>query len=249
MSRAAYSLLSDLVPNGGSRSVPDEVIFMSLQAETTSLAARSAVTYGLAVPTFALARVRLEQCIVFSFLAHVPKLEGWDRYVADIAASAFEVKAKAEARTRPSTRTRPHLHEEIQDLEASAYIDKSGKFKRTWTKLSVREMAKRRDMQARILPIPWNLTDEYWDFYPLTSLAVHGASETMLWNSQLHEPHVGAGTRYPYMLPWRARHIMAAIARYDIIQAFETLASLSGPSATDLDRLLKQYDEAANKEG
>ncbi len=135
VSRTAHSLLKDYVPNGSSRSPLDDIVVaMSLQAEATSLAVRSAVTHGLGVPSFALTRVRLEQCIAFSFLAHVPKEEGWNRYLADSQASMFEVAAVAKHRGRLTTRLRPNLPDEITHLKASAYLDKNQRFKRTWTK-------------------------------------------------------------------------------------------------------------------
>ena len=52
------------------------------------------------------------------------------------------------------------------------------------------------------------------------------------------------------MRPWewtacqRARWAAAALARYDVIQAFEALAMLGTHSPSGLDDLLKQYDDA-----
>jgi hypothetical protein len=249
VSRGAYSLLHDIVPNEGPSDI-DELLFipLSLDAEATSVAARLVLTYNLAVAAFALLRVRLEQCIICSYLIHNGGPDLLRKYWADGPAALYEVFAKAEDHAHPSTKTRPRLREELKESYADlgGYIDDDGNYKRRWTKLKLRQMAERRDKQVRdTTPFPWLLTDEYWRLYPLASLAVHGVSAMMNGSSELHHPDAGSSELYPYMLPWQARGAAAAIARYDLIQTYETLCRLGEAPTQDIAVLLEQYNSAA----
>jgi hypothetical protein len=53
----------------------------------------------------------------------------------------------------------------------------------------------------------------------------------------LHAPYAESPDRYPYMLPFQARGAAAAVAPYDLIQAYETLTRLDAASALDVDAL------------
>src|SRR5215813_12916877 len=93
ISARAFDLLETLIqPEIVDRnSLARRVIYdLSLHAEATSIAARVALTYSLSVPAFALARVRLEQCIVASFLIHAPEDEGMSRYLFHIPIQLFK---------------------------------------------------------------------------------------------------------------------------------------------------------------
>lgn len=249
VSRYAYSLLSDfrqLEIDDLNRPDRAFTIRMSLQAEGTSLAMRSALTHGLAVPALALLRVRLEQCVVSSFLSHLPPEDGWKMYIADVRAADFEVNTKMQDMAKLSQMRRPSLDDEVRALGEGAYIDKGGKFKRRWTDLSLENMAQRRDEKAvSRSPFPWQLAAEYWYVYPVGSLAIHGACKATFWNIQLHEPDLGSGQQYPYLIPPRAQHWAAALARYDAVQAWETLATVTTPSVHQGEKLLALYDAAS----
>ena len=215
---------------------------LSVNAEATSLAARVAATHSLAVPAFALARVRLEQCIISSFLIHAPQEEGIRRYLGHQPVQMNTVFKKYKSHFQTGW-DMANLEKDAHEAQARF---KDSRFKRVWTPLELPEMAARRDALAKeISPLPWKLADEYWSLYPLTSLAVHGASETVLWQGEFHEPELGSGLRYPYMLPERARWIMSAVARLDLIQAYETLSRLEGASENSIKPLMDAYRGAA----
>ena len=112
--------------------------------------------------------------------------------------------------------------------------------------MSLVNMAKRRDEAASRSPLPWKLQDEYWSVYPLASLAVHGASQGLFWNIQLHQPTLGSGQRYPYLIPSRARAWAAALARYDSVQSWEALNFLTTPSIQEAVSLVALYDSASH---
>src|SRR5262249_24839224 len=98
ISTRAFDLLETLIqPEIVDRnSLARRVIYdLSLHAEATSIAARVALTYSLSVPAFALARVRLEQCIVASILIHAPEDEGMSRYHFHIPITVVQGRAKA----------------------------------------------------------------------------------------------------------------------------------------------------------
>jgi hypothetical protein len=195
------------------------VYALSVNAEATSLAARLAVTYSLVMPAFALARVRLEQCIVASFLVHAPHEEGMSRYLQHLPIQAFEIarKFKQYFESDEDLSVLERVAADAQRRLAQEHF-REGRFERTWSPLKLFEMAQRRDALA--LPeshIPWKLEAEYWQLYPLMSLAVHGASQTALWAREFHTPSLGSSDQYPYTLPSEARAIADAVARYDVI--------------------------------
>lgn len=97
-------------------------------------------------------------------------------------------------------------------------------------------------------PLPWRFENEYWHWYPLTSLFVHGASEVVYEQGEFHAPEVGSRDRYPYSLPKRARGIMSAVAKLDLVQAYETLSYLSGASFETIQSLVDSHQREAARD-
>ena len=122
VSRAAFALLRDFDNCEIDLKDPNRsfIVSMSLQAEATSIAVRSALTNGLAVAALALLRTRLEQCVISSFLVYVPSDEGWGKYIRDVNAAAFEVTATFQDKARPSRKKRATLDEEVAELGEGA---------------------------------------------------------------------------------------------------------------------------------
>jgi hypothetical protein len=221
---------------------------LSVMAETTSICMQFAVSHSLQVPAFALTRVRLEQCIVSSFLIHAPEEEGMRRYLNHLPIQMYDVAKKRGPHFGfgAVTASVERQAREAQQVLAPRGEFKDGRFERTWSRLKLWEMAKQRDALAKnSSPLPWPLEDEYWRLYPLTSLFVHGASETVVELGELHEPELGSGKHYPYMVPRRAREIMGAVAKLDLIQAYETLSRLDGGSLRTIQPLVEAYRRQA----
>jgi hypothetical protein len=254
ISAKAFSLIEHLKRPEASDydSLSSEVFFdLSVIAEATSICVRFAVSHSLQVPAFALTRVRLEQCIVSSFLIHAPEEEGIRRYLDHLPIQMYDVAKKRESQfgSGAVTASLERRAREAQQVLGPRGEFKEGRFERTWSRLKLWEMAKQRDALAKnTSPLPWPLEDEYWSLYPLTSLFVHGASETVVELGNLHEPELGSGKHYPYMVPRRAREIMRAVAKLDLIQAYETLNRLDGASLRTIEPLVEAYKrEAARK--
>lgn len=143
---------------------------LSVNAEATSLAARVAATHSLAVPAFALARVRLEQCIISSFLIHAPQEQGIRRYLGHQPVRMNTVFKKHESHFQTGW--------DMANLEKDAHLAqarfKDSRFKREWTPLLLPEMAERHDALAKeVSPLPWKLADEYWGLYPIASVLIN----------------------------------------------------------------------------
>jgi len=247
ISTRAFDLLETLIqPEIVDRnSLARRVIYdLSLHAEATSIAARVALTYSLSVPAFALARVRLEQCIVASFLIHAPEDEGMSRYLFHIPIQLFKAVQKHEKhfQTDKDLSFLEQRAAEAQQALVGAQF-REAKFERHWTQLELSKMAEQRDVIAAAkLGIPWRLEDDYWKFYPLASLAVHSAGDAMLFAGGMHEPELFSGQKYPYTQPDRARALAGAVARYDVIQCAEALARLGIAKLADVLPLIERHD-------
>jgi hypothetical protein len=254
ISTAAFSLVENLARPELTDydSLAHRTIFdLSVVAETTSICMRFAITHSLAVPAFALTRVRLEQCIISSFLVHAPPQEGMRPYHEHQPIQMSEVFKKFQRYFAPGSDTTvldQQAREALQQLNPLGEF-KDGQFKRTWTTLELRELAQRRDTLAiNTSPLPWRLEDEYWQWYPLTSLFVHGASEVVYEQGEFHSPELGSRERYPYTLPGRARAIMGAVVKLDLIQAYETLSYLGGASLMTIQPLVESYQREAARD-
>jgi Family of unknown function (DUF5677) len=230
-------------------SVAKRVIFdLTLHAETTSIAARTAISYNLDVPAYALGRVRLEQCIVASFLIHAREEDGIKPYLDHQPIQLYDLVRKHEAHFKAGRDLkflREQANEAQERLSQGEFLQ--GKFMRTWTPLRLYELAERRDDLAPAA-LPWKLEDAYWSFYPLASLAVHGASEATLWAGQSHEPSFGPGECYLYFPPPYARYVARIIAEVDLVQCYEALTYLDSADATELAGLLGRYEKELQRD-
>jgi hypothetical protein len=253
ISAAAFSLLDHLTPPELTNydSLAQRTIFdLSVIAETTSICARFAITHSLVVPAFALTRVRLEQCIISSFLIHAPRAEGMGPYHEHQPIQLSEVYKKFKRYFEAdfdTSKLDERAREALRKLDPQGQFSE-GRFKRNWTPLELKELAKRRDALAMdTSPLPWRLEDEYWRLYPFASLFVHTASEVVYEQREFHEPDFGTGERYPYTLPWLARGIMSAVVMLDIVQAYETLSYLKGASLESVQSLIESYQHESVK--
>lgn len=246
VSARAFDLLDGLSkPETVDRdSLARRVIYdLSLLAESTSIATRVALTYSLLVPAFALARCRLEQCIVSSFLNHASEEEGMSPYLAHIPIQLYQAAQKQQTHFQGGTDL-ASLKKQAEEAQRHLVGERfrEGKYERHWTQLELSKMAEQRDAVAEDkLGIPWRLADDYWKFYPLGSLAVHSAGESMLWIGEMHEPSLNSAQKYPYMLPARARALAGLVARCDVIQCAE--ASYYGfDRCPDILPLIERHD-------
>jgi hypothetical protein len=196
------------------------------QARTTSFAIGLNVSWVLLQPAFALCRVRLEQTIVTSFLLHEDVNEGLKRFILHTRVSDF--------RSMKLAKENPKLAQnltkfEIDDLKAKAAVAQEkldpsftlegGKFERSWTKLDLRSMAKRRDdlatngkrLQKQSLEL------QYISFYVQASSIVHADCSSI---SHHFLDYFPGPDGKPVLMPppSLANSIAAATANYDILE-------------------------------
>ena len=228
---------------GFSRPVQYLFLRIAYQAETTSVALRHANSWALNLPAFALTRVRLEQAIVCSYLIHEDESLGLRPFMAHIPIG--EHRGVVAAMEDPDLA--PHLASQVNpDTTLSRAVDAQreldpdfdvadDKLSRSWTKLDLRSMARRRDeLVARIDPRPGNrLEAHHVSIYKVASSVVHADGSSLSFRFM---DGIAIDGEPPVLmaLPSWAVVVAASTAHYDILQVSEILDYLGCASKTDL---------------
>ncbi len=228
---------------------------MAYQAKTTSLAIRLNTSWALILPAFALTRVRLEQTIVCSYLIHEKQSIGLSRFVEFISIGHY----KATKLVMEDASLAKHLsHIDLGVLATAATESQkkftpgssvtNDKFERSWTKLDLRSMAKRRDSlvndSSSVLKQP--LEREYITIYKESSSVVH-ADCSSLSVSFLDLFKTPSGQPVLMAVPSWALIVCATTSHYDILQCYEILKWLGISAEENYQDLMGQWLKARDK--
>lgn len=240
LSSRAYGLLAQHWPSSSDVPTAELVRDFAVHSEATSLAMRASLTHNYSIAAASLLRVRLEQCIVLSFLVHSDWNDGWGPYLAHIDVQQYEFARKlAKVRSDPSDLTALRTTSERAQKEFSLLQSR-------WNRPPLSDLARRRDEAAGSRRcLPWTLEKEYFETYPICSFAVHTSASVLYRATELHRPTLDAEQQYPYIIPDHARWMACALARYDMIQCFDSLAAQSAVPEQEFARLLGAYSDAA----
>jgi hypothetical protein len=203
-----------------------------LQAQVASRAVYSLLAGNSHLPALALARVRLEQTIVCSYLVHEQPAAALKPYASFVPISEF----RSATRLLADQTMAPHVQGQLdiaalRDKALAAQLDidpgfdiTRGKVQAKWTKLDLASMATRRDDLARssgwlLSAIP--LAPVYTALYRTASCVVHPDA------SALGLPFVGVlsggdGATLPAPIFWAAS-TTAYLATLDVLQCYEVL--------------------------
>jgi Family of unknown function (DUF5677) len=256
LSTKSFGLFDKLVNENWSqlsRTVHHLFLRMAYQAKTTSIAIRLDNSWALFLPALALTRVRLEQTIVCSYLIHEEESKALRPFVAYIPIAHHKSMRIAMEDSSMAV----HLgHIDLHSLESEAakaqeeftpgFSLENDKFERSWTKLDLRSMAKRRDAlvigSAYRLKHP--LEPDYISVYKQASSIVHADCSSLsfafldLFSASPSEPPVLMA------VPSWAVMVSAFTAHYDILQCYEILKWLGIKAEEDFKDLIDQWSSA-----
>ena len=204
-------------------------------AETTSFSIRLLTSWALALPALALARTRLEQTIVCSYLVHEDQLLGLEPFVKHIP--VLDYLNTHAAASDPGIAARLD-QVDLSGIQAEAIAAQESitpgfdiehdKLHRKWTKLDLRAMTKRRDeLTANQSPLSKDSLELYYvSLYKTASSIVHSDCSAL---SHRYLNLFSAGLDGPAVLmplPSWSTMVVAFTSHFDIIQVFEVLSRL-----------------------
>lgn len=259
VSEKSFAILDDRTNAGWQRLArPVHHLFIRIgyQAKTTSLATRLTNSWALSLPALALVRVRLEQTIICSFLIHEEEESGLRPFVSYIPISHHKgLKAALEdpklsaqlAGLFDVGRSEAEALKAQQELTPGFSLD-SDKFQRSWTKLDLHSMARRRDalVVSKSALENESLEREYLSFYKVASSIVHADCSSLSY--AFLDIFQGPGTQPVLMaIPSWALTVAAATAHYDLLQCFEILQWLGIDAEADYEALFRQWIAARDR--
>jgi len=258
LSEKAFTLFDRLInENWSLLSRPVHHLFLRIayQAKTTSLAIRINNSWALSLPAFALTRVRLEQTIICSYLIHEEESIGLSPFVEYIPIGHY----RATRVVLEDASLAEHLsHIDLNALETAAtesqnkftpgFSITNDKFERSWTKLDLRSMAKRRDLLVNRSSsvLKHSLEREYITIYKEASSVVHADSSSLsfsfldLFKSPSGQPVLMA-------VPSWALIVSATTSHYDILQCYEILRWIGISAGQEYQDLMGQWIKARDK--
>lgn len=231
--------------------------------QSTSFAIRVLTSWGAFIPAVALARVRVEQLIVSSYLIHEQQEVGLKPFLQFMpighyhaSTSAFSDPLIASLFDAEQVQSELHARAVAAQTELKPGFDATtDKFERKWTKLDLRSMAHRRDVLAagknRLSSLP--LERQYLGLYKEASSAVHSDVDTLTPAFMDIYPVGVNGEPVLMANPKWADLVVSLNAAYDIIQAYEVL-SYAGIECLDyfsqmLDDWVAARDRLAGQQG
>jgi hypothetical protein len=215
-------------------------------AQSTSWSIRLLTSWEATLPAVALARVRLEQVILCSYLIHEETHVALRPYLNHLQIEQFLNNKEAIKNPTLKPQLDPKAHEELQKaaIEAKKKIDASydgspeSLNRSKWTRLDLLSMAKRRDVLTKGSPNichhPLELS--YLAFYRDFSSLVHSGgmalSPEFLAMVQIDEKNCFLAPR-----PVWSRYLMMVLATWDILQVFELLTNMQMTCEKELKEL------------
>ena len=223
-------------------------------AEATSLAIRVCASWTLTIPAIAMARVRLEQAIVCSYLSHEQESLGLSPYIAYIKIGRHR-RLKA-ALAYPGMAELLPAHIDAQSLEREAkqaqeevfeqsFNYEDGRLVRKWTPLDLLSMAKKRDRMASEgeQALKEDLAGDYMSLYNQSSAVVHAECSSL--TPEFLDIFAVPGSQPVLMaLPQWTFIILAFVARYDVLQCYEVLSYLDINANDEYVELWKRWAAA-----
>lgn len=228
---------------------------MFFQADATSLAIRLINSWAFNLPALALARVRLEQTIICSYIVHEDKSEALKKFIYYSSVQRYKFMETAlEDESLKTYLQHFNNYEKLKETAIEAQkrltpgfsID-DDKFERKWTKLDLRSMAKRRDSLAPDEPLFKHFLErEYISLYKIASAVVHADCESLS-NSFMDFFPSPSGRPVLMPIPAYALFVASSTAHYDILQCYEILNWLEIPIGQEYHNLMKEFLEAGDK--
>lgn len=202
---------------------------MLAAGESTSLAVRRLAQNHLHIPAIALARVRLEQTIICSYLVHEAPERGLQPYALHVPVQHYHSASDVlrDPHLRDAARAQLDLGDlERRAIEATQQIDPdfdpaTGTLKRKWTTLDLYSMAIRRDQLATsqgslLAALPLALT--HTALYRPASAVVHSDASSYSWPFTLANRPDPAGVNPAVFWPFA---VLAYVATCDVTQCME----------------------------
>lgn len=228
---------------------------MAYQAKTTSLSARLANSWAMSLPALALLRVRLEQLIVCSFLIHEDEEKGLKPFVSYISVTEYKGLKSALSNSKiAGSLTKMDLEkfkaeaiEAHEDVTPGFFLE-GDNFQRSWTKLDLRSMARRRDtlVAARNKSADNSLEQEYVSIYKTACSVVHADASSL--SFRYLDIFHGAGSQSVLMAhPDWALIVAASMALYDLLQYHEILEYLGISDNTGFRELMERWIVARDR--
>jgi hypothetical protein len=258
LSEKAFTLFDGLVNDNWSllsRPVHHLFLRIAYQAKTTSLAIRVNNSWALSLPAFALTRVRLEQTIICSYLIHEEEPIGLSPFVEYIpignykaTKTVLEDASLAEHLSHVDLSVMETVATESQKKFTPSFSLMNDKFERSWTKLDLRSMAKRRDLLVNRSSsvLKQSLEREYITIYKEASSIVHADCSSLsfafldLFKSPSGQPVLMA-------VPSWALIVSATTSHYDILQCYEVLSWIGIEAGQEYQDLMGQWTKARDK--
>ena len=223
---------------------------MMYHALNTSLSIRLLTTHAQPLEAYALLRVRLEQLIVFSYIIHAEKEEGFNAFLQDIKRNEFRY-AKAIKNIDPElfSVVERAFADKMEYATFQAYFNEKSidpdfdwendKLKRKWSPLNAFAMCQKRDklVPQDDLILSIKLSRIYLSIYKSASIFVHSESGIVTENfiSNLK------GRPMPQNIYLFSN--LVNLAQIDLIQTYEVINYLLPEKK---ERVVKEY-ESFNK--
>jgi len=220
-------------------------------AETTSFSIRLLTSWRFLLQALALARVRLEQTIVSSYLIHEKQEVALDPFVRYVSIGRYRHAKAAVQEPLLAVHLPSNMDIEKMRLEAvgaqqkldSDFEPASERFQRKWTKLELLPMAQRRDMLATRghKVSSHRLELDYLSLYKAASSIVHSDCDSLSYNylDIFFFDKDQTGILMPK--PSWAVLVASFCAHHDIVQLFEILNWLRIESEAEYVDLGKQW--------
>ena len=220
-------------------------------AESTSWSMRLLTSWDAALPAAALARIRIEQVIVCSYLIHEATKLGFEPFIRHLGPERYRNSKLA----HENPILKPHL-DEIMERDRPRILEKREEllgvfsfesFSRKWTKLDLLSMAKKRDTLTKsfqnISRHPLEL--DYVSIYGSFSSLVHSGIEAF--SSDFVKAEIKDSNITLAPAAGSSRLLIMLLANWDVLQTFELLTKLGvdceKESKTIFDRWLVYRDE------
>jgi hypothetical protein len=258
LSEKAFSIFNGLVKDKGKLLLePINHLFyrMAYQADMTSLAIRLTNSWVLVLPAFALLRVRLEQTIICSYIIYEDISIGLEKFIKYI--SIHRYKGMKVAMEDESLKKHLKNFKNLDKLKDDAIkVQKEltpsssyehDKFERSWTKLDLRSIAKKRDSLVPKEPlIKHPLEREYLSIYKVASSIVHADCDSLSHSFLDFFPSLD-GSPILMAIPIYASIIASFNARYDILQCHEILNRVGIPPRQEYINLMDEWFKIRDK--
>jgi hypothetical protein len=204
---------------------------MAYIGNMTSSSIRLINSWAYNLPAFALLRVRLEQTIICSYLIYEDNSIGLGKFIKYVSISRYKGMkvAMEDELLRKHLKKYKHFDKlkddaiEAQKIFTPTFSYEHDKCERSWTKLDLRSIAKKRDsLVPKESLIKYPLETDYFSVYKLTSSVIHADSESLSHNFLDFYSYPG-GPPVLMTNPLYASLIVFFNAHYDILQCHEVL--------------------------